>query len=515
MSKMNLSLVVPLFNEAENIRPLHDTIHDVVTDIRQIPVPFPENDLGKNGGGENEDEWTSVFRGQGLALCGMASAAVNLFREHIDSLVYLAKQGYRIRLTGHSMGGGVAAMMGVLVLRHLERHTDLGPRLLSSGTPDETDLLRVYAYGTPSCVDAQLAGSVDSFVTTVILHDDVFPRLTPTSCRGLLKHLLHIRETWVKPHIEEDLRAVGERAKTVWAPKFRQPFTLSSSSRSIKKYCKKQMQKGKSKLMSKIQGDSVGEIKNDTRHTSIESNDSFAEGESFASDPSDWGEKFFVPTSSGASVAQSLETTFEDAEEGVVDENDDTSDQSPQLLLEFLGGGDTDKQGIVIDGDEFFDTEDKLVESDGEASCDSSDAQPLGDPLPPDAPDNSLTASDSWSVDIQADESGQAKKASGDTNTKDESSSDNEPSAVVLEETPLPRMFVPGKVIHIYSHRGVYKATYVPRTFRELRRISLAGNMLSNHSTKSYYESLLEVQTARVAPERPPKWTAFDEDDTW
>jgi hypothetical protein len=61
----------------------------------------------------------------------------------------------------------------------------------------------------------------------------------------------------------------------------------------------------------------------------------------------------------------------------------------------------------------------------------------------------------------------------------------------------------------------VYKTAYVPRTFRELRRISLAGNMLTNHTAKSYYEGLLEVQTARAAPEGPPKWTAFDEDDTW
>ncbi|OEU18634.1 hypothetical protein FRACYDRAFT_217262 [Fragilariopsis cylindrus CCMP1102] len=75
-------------------------------------------------------------------------------------------------------------------------------------------------------------------------------------------------------------------------------------------------------------------------------------------------------------------------------------------------------------------------------------------------------------------------------------------------------MFVPGKVIHVYSHRGVYKAAYVPRTFKELRRISLAGNMLSNHTAKSYFEGLLEVQTVRDAQESPPTWTAYDEDDT-
>ena len=96
----------------------------------------------------------------------------------------------------------------------------------------------------------------------------------------------------------------------------------------------------------------------------------------------------------------------------------------------------------------------------------------------------------------------------------EEEDDDEGPGAVVLEEAPLPRMFIPGKIVHIYSHRGVFKAAYVPRAFRELRRISLAGNMLSDHTTRCYYESLLEVRSVRHAQELPPRWTAFDEDDT-
>ena len=33
--------------------------------------------------------------------------------------------------------------------------------------------------------------------------------------------------------------------------------------------------------------------------------------------------------------------------------------------------------------------------------------------------------------------------------------------------------------------------------------------------TKSYFEALLEVYSVRAAKEYPPKWTAFDEDNTW
>lgn len=474
------------------------TIHDVVTDIRQEPVAFPDQDIDQCSK-DKEQEWTSVFEGQGLALCGMASAAANLFREHIDSLMHFAKQGYRIRITGHSLGGAVATMLGVLVMQHLEREKDIKPNLPAENLASLEDgsLLKVYAYGTPSCVDAKLADSVKSFVTTVILHDDVFPRLTPTSCRGLLKHLLHIRETWVKAHIEEDLRAVGERAKTVWAPKFRQSFTLKSSS-SIKKYCKNQFQKGKNKLLlvnSNTPHSGNEEINEEERPS--------ADTGSFTSEQGDWGEKFFVPTAE--SISPSFNESFEGERDDTDAEQEDrrSSNEHP-LLLEFLGGIDTQTEGVVIDGDEFFDSEDKLIESDDEETV-ATDCfrEPMSSSI-----EYSLAASDSWSVEP-------VQKPQAPAHQSAESSSEEaEPSAVVLDEIPLPRMFVPGKIIHMYSHRGVYKAAYVPRNFRELRRISLAGNMLFNHSTKSYYEGLLEVQTARAAPERPPRWTAFDEDNT-
>lgn len=480
------------------------TIHDVITDIRQIPVPFPDQEAS-DPTIENDDDWTNVFRGQGLALCGMAAASVNLFREHIDALTVFARQGYRIRITGHSLGGGVAAMMGMLIMRHFEQSKDLlrDIQVGRNHSMEEAALLRVYAYGTPSCVDAKLADSVDSFVTTVVLHDDVFPRLTPTSCRGLLKHLLHIRETWVKTHIEEDLRAVGARAKTAWAPKFRHSFTLgsASSASNIKKYCKKQFQAGKKKLLSvkeKVpRNDSKG------RGGIIEDKNDFEDAHSHESDPSDWGERFFRPITEPV-----MHKPCESAINKPAETRDDAQvETQAQLLLEFLGGVDTQTEGLVIDGDEFFDSEDKLIESDGEGSVST---ECFGDPLSTGTEQHEpLSISDSWSVEQHHNSSPQSSNAN---DGKFEGVFG--PTAVVLEETPLPRMFVPGKVIHIYSHRGVYKAVYVPRTFRELRRISLAGNMLSDHTTKCYYESLLEVQTARLAPETPPKWSAFDEDDT-
>ncbi len=88
-------------------------------------------------------------------------------------------------------------------------------------------------------------------------------------------------------------------------------------------------------------------------------------------------------------------------------------------------------------------------------------------------------------------------------------------AAVMLAETPLPRMFVPGKIVHIFTHRGVFKAAIVPRAFRELRRITLAGSMLNDHMSKSYYEGLLECKSVRQARKSPPEWTGFGDEKTW
>ena len=80
------------------------TIQDVVADIWVMPVLFPqqqeeEEDQDSSTICTHEDEcdnkeWTSVFQSgnNGLILCGMAGAALNLFRETADSLLYLAQK---------------------------------------------------------------------------------------------------------------------------------------------------------------------------------------------------------------------------------------------------------------------------------------------------------------------------------------------------------------------------------------------------------------------------------------
>jgi hypothetical protein len=422
------------------------TIHDVVTDIKAMPVPFPDYDqeqASKNrhsNNNETEDDWMSVDQGYGLALCGMAGAAYNLFRENIDSLLLFARRGYRIRLAGHSLGGSVAALLGSLVRRHFEYRLKSGDELSNiklsqlqaendSSSIEKCDLLRVYSYGSPACVDDKLADFTESFVVNCVLHDDVVPRLTPTSIRGLLKHLLRIRETWVKTHLANDIMAIKNRAKTYWAPKLRSGFTrISASSSSLKVYKRIKSKRGKSSKAKSL-------CKPDVKENIIDE------------------------------TANDIPTAHDNVQNETIDQGYDEPN---------------DDSGMIVDGDCFYEAEESLVEQ----SDDESDK-------------------DFDSIDYLKETETPSLSAEPKQETM---------AAVLLEELPLPRMFIPGRIAHIYTHRGGYKIAIVPRAFRELRRISLAGNMLKDHTSKAYYEALLECRSIRRAKDELPVWTGFDEE---
>ena len=458
------------------------TIHDVITDIRQVPVPFPEPEMYK----VSSEDWTTMTDAQGLAVSGMVAAALNLYREHVDSLLYLALEGYRIRLVGHSLGGAVATLIGVLLRRDfpaLKEATSLDEKTRTKNKDDRS--LRVYSYGTPACVDARLSDNVQDFVVSAVLHDDAVPRLSPASCRGLLKHLLHIRDTWVKEHLPNDLMAITERAKQVWAPRWREGFTLLStpSSSSIKRYCRKQYNSGRKKFFSikdKLLKVADGQYGPSTKVDEEKRRHEDRQIERISSGPSIKGSQ--SPLECGSASGEDHATL---------------SHPESRLLVDFMGGIDHQTSGIVIDGDEFF-------EANGESLVEDERFE--------DAVDDLARQQEKEKSFFHRE---QKQLSNTGTSAMESRSSDTEnPGMVVLDETPLPRLYVPGKVVHIYSHRGVYRAVYVPRSFRELCHISLAGNMLTDHKCKSYYEALLEVRTVRLAPEDPPRWTAFDEDTT-
>jgi len=355
---------------------------------------------------EEEVDWVKMGNdsNKGQALMGMAKSATYLFEENISVLTSLISQGYVIRCTGHSLGGGVASLLGVLIKRHL-RAKGMRKNL--------EDLIRVYSFGTPSCVNEDLVREVggeevngkDSFITSVILHDDIVPRISPTSVRRLMKHLLYVKETWVDKNFRDDVEAVADRVKKIWEPRWRNSFVVKEGG---------------------------------------------AQGEGKA-------------LGSGETIPQ----------------------PSPPPPV--------DLEQSLIDPSQFYDAEEELIDSDSDDS----------DCLFNDVGESISSLGNLGRVEEECGEDMEEPVL------ERENSPNSPTSPVMLPESPLPRMFIPGDIYHIYKHNGTYKACKVPRKFKELRRISLSPNMVSDHSCKGYYEALLEVRSVRGAKSSAPAWQPF------
>eukprot|EP00833_Pecoramyces_ruminatium_P003554 jgi/Orpsp1_1/1177586/evm.model.c7180000062028.1 len=80
---------------------------------------------------------------------------------------------YGLILCGHSLGGGVAAMLGLLWTNPEKPYITSVDSKLPPNRP-----LHVYSYGTPSCMDESLAKHCRKFLTTVVNHYDIIPRLS-------------------------------------------------------------------------------------------------------------------------------------------------------------------------------------------------------------------------------------------------------------------------------------------------------------------------------------------------
>ena len=84
----------------------------------------------------------------------------------------MAEAGYCIRIVGHSLGAGAAAMLAIWLKR--------------SGVEDVT----CYAFATPNCVSLDLAEGCQDYVTSVVFRDDIIARFSPAALAKLHKELL-------------------------------------------------------------------------------------------------------------------------------------------------------------------------------------------------------------------------------------------------------------------------------------------------------------------------------------
>jgi hypothetical protein len=75
-------------------------------------------------------------------------------------------------------------------------------------------------------------------------------------------------------------------------------------------------------------------------------------------------------------------------------------------------------------------------------------------------------------------------------------------AAVVVEDTErgewIPSLWLPGRILHIYSHLGQYRVAKVPRSLRTLRKIEIQGNIFTDHVSQTIFDALLEVRVHSI-----------------
>ena len=88
---------------------------------------------------------------------GITQSAEEVLSHVGDSLSILANAGFKIKITGHSLGAGVAVLLALML-------------------KDEIPTIECYGIETPACAADLLAEAGAGFITNLITRDDVVPR---------------------------------------------------------------------------------------------------------------------------------------------------------------------------------------------------------------------------------------------------------------------------------------------------------------------------------------------------
>lgn len=173
------------------------SVQDLLTDIQAHP-----EEIGASGSGSEPREDTPGGFVDAFAHNGMLKAAMWIKDRIVKSLRILHNEGYHIVFAGHSLGAGCAALLSVMLQKEFED-------------------LECFAYAVPACVNYSVAESCVDFVHSIVLRDDFVPRAKASNILKLVSRLRDFKGCW-RETASEDLEAVKERVKTLWAPRKRE-----------------------------------------------------------------------------------------------------------------------------------------------------------------------------------------------------------------------------------------------------------------------------------------------------
>lgn len=104
-------------------------------------------------------------------------------------------EGYRLRLVGHSLGGATASLLAIMLREKSCKELGFSP-----------DIVSAIGYATPPCVSREVAESCSDYVTTVVMQDDIIPRLSVASLTRLRNEIL--QTDWMSVLEKEDWKHI-------------------------------------------------------------------------------------------------------------------------------------------------------------------------------------------------------------------------------------------------------------------------------------------------------------------
>ncbi|KAK4408135.1 Sn1-specific diacylglycerol lipase beta [Sesamum angolense] len=159
------------------IRGTH-TVYDLITDI----ISSGHEDITFEG-------YSTHF--------GTAESARWFLNHEMDTIRKCLEKhkDFRLRLVGHSLGGATASLLAIMLRKKSLRELGFSP-----------DIITAVGYATPPCVSKELAESCSDFVTTVVMQDDIIPRLSVASLTRLRNEI--VETDWVSVLSREDWKGV-------------------------------------------------------------------------------------------------------------------------------------------------------------------------------------------------------------------------------------------------------------------------------------------------------------------
>ncbi|XP_020275928.1 sn1-specific diacylglycerol lipase beta isoform X2 [Asparagus officinalis] len=102
---------------------------------------------------------------------------------------------FQLRIVGHSLGGAAAALLAIMLRKKSKEELGFSP-----------DIVSAVGFGTPPCVSKVLAEKCASYVSTVVLQDDIIPRLSVASLGRLRNEILET--DWMSVLQKEDWKGI-------------------------------------------------------------------------------------------------------------------------------------------------------------------------------------------------------------------------------------------------------------------------------------------------------------------